>query len=232
MAMRIWQSSLLAGVAAAAIGFSGAAAPALAQSSETRIMTVQLPGGGVARIEYTGNVAPRLSFSTAAAPVAAFQSMPAWFGPGSPFAQLDRISAELNREAAAMFQRAERLAAEARSGPLTETAMQNLPPGSQSYSFISTMSGNHFCSESIEMTRSANGAPHVVRHTSGNCSAMPGAGSIALPNAAPAIPTPGPVWTGAPATSGPVARPDVVWTAAHGAHPYAGLVEPIPTSVQ
>lgn len=218
---------LLAGVAAAAIGFFGAAAPAVAQPDARHVMTVQLPGGGVARIEYTGNVAPRISVSTAPAPLAAFAPMPGWFGPASPFAQLDRISAEMNREAAAMLRHAERLAAEARSGRLTETAMHSLPPGSQSYSFISTMAGNHFCSESVEITRAANGAPHVVTHRSGDCSAMPGAGSIALPNAAPAYPTPGPVWTSAPA---PAARPDVVWTRAEGARPYAGLAEPIPTT--
>ena len=214
--MRIWLNSLGAGVAAAAIGFSGAAMPALAQSQPMHIMTVQLPGGGVARIEYTGNVAPRVSFGTAPAPLAAFAPMPAWFGPNSPFAQLDRISTEMNREAAAMFRRAELLAAEARSGGLTETAMQAVPPGGQSYSFISTMSGDHVCSESVEVTRSANGAPHVVRHISGNCGAMPGVGgAIDVPNAAP-----------------PTARPDVVWTRAEGARPYAGLVEPIPTATR
>jgi len=55
-----------------------------------------------------------------------------------------------------------------------------------------------------------------VRHMSGNCGAMPGVGgAIDVPNAAP-----------------PTARPDVVWTRAEGARPYAGLVEPIPTATR
>jgi hypothetical protein len=232
MAMRVWHASRIAGIAAAAIGLSGAAA--LAQSSNTHILTVRLPGGGVAQIEYTGNVAPQVRIGDAPAPIAgAFAPLPSFFGPASPFAQFDRIAAEMNREAATMFARAERLTAEARSGQLTETALGGVPPGSQSYSFVSTMSGNHVCSESVEITRSGSGAPQVVRHSSGNCGAMPGAGSVDLPNAAPAIPAPGPVWTSAPAPDAapaPIARPDVVWTRAEGATPHAGLVEPIPTA--
>ena len=46
--------------------------------------------------------------------------------------------------------------------------------------------------------------------------ASSGAGAVDLPNAAPA----------------PTARPDVVWTRAEGATPYAGLVEPIPSAAR
>jgi hypothetical protein len=208
--MRTLRKALFAGAAAVALGFSGAA---LARTPQTHVMTLALPGGGVAQIRYTGNVAPQASFSAVPAPLAAISPMPAVFGPASPFAALDRISAEMDRQAAAMLRQAQALAREAQSGRLTKAALRRLPPGSASYTFVSTMSGNSVCSESVEITAPGNGAPpRVVRHRSGNCAAMPGgAGSIALPTATP-----------------PAGRPDVVWTGAHGARPYAGLVREIP----
>lgn len=216
--MRVWRNPF-AGVATIAVGLAGAAA--LAQSSNTHILTVALPGGGTAQIAYTGDVAPRVSISNRPAPFAAFAPTPVaqFFGPASPFAQFDRISAAMDRQTAAMLRQAQQLAAEARSGRLTETSMHNLPPGSQGYTFVSTMSGNNVCSQSIEITTPANGGPpHVVAHSSGNCAGIPGVGgatgAVSLPNAA----------------SPPLSRPDMVWTAAHGSQRYRGLVEPIPTA--
>jgi hypothetical protein len=244
--MQTWHKALLAGAAAIAIGCCGATGSAMAQSTDTHVMTVRLPDGGVAQISYTGNVAPRISFSEAPAPIDVFASpAPAMFGPNSPFAALERISAEMDRQAAAMFQQAESLAAAARSGQLTEAAMQSLPPGgaSASYSSISTMSGNgsssSFCTQSIEITSPGNGAPpRVVSHSSGNCAPMGGSsGSVNQPTMMPQpFGEPGPVWTSAPAqTQTPYpnpAPPDMLWTSAHGARPYAGLVEEIPPAQQ
>jgi len=209
--MRTLQNALFAGIAASAIGVSGAA---LAQSPQIHFMTVQLPGGGTAEIRYTGNVAPPIGFSDSGAPITVFAPMPSLFGPNSPFAALDRISAEMDRQAAAMLRQADALAAQARSGQLTETALRNLPPGSQGYSFITTMSGNGVCTQSVEITTQGNGAPpRVVSHSSGNCGTAQGAGgSVNLPAPAPAN------------------GPDVVWTSAHEAKPYAGLVRPIPAA--
>lgn len=231
--MRTFHSALLAGVAAAAIGFSGAA---LAQSSGAHVMTVRLPDGGLAQIHYTGNIAPQVSFNQAPAPVGFFAPMPVLFGSESPFAQLDRISAEMDRQAAAMFRQAEALAA-APSGSVSDAAMRNLPAGSNGYSFVSTMSGNGVCSQSVEITSQGNGgAPKIVRHSSGNCAVTPDtgatAGSVNLPTDAPSVAQPSPVWISAPQAA-PIPtqtapHPDILWTSAHGAKPYAGLVTEIP----
>lgn len=211
MVVRSLHTAFAVGIATALVGLSG---PASAQGSNTHVMTVRLPGGGTAQISYTGNAAPRVSVSDAPAPLAAFIPMRSFFGPGSPFAALERISAEMDREAAAMLRQADLLAAEARSGQLGEAALHGLPRGGESYSFVSTLSGSGVCSQSVEITSQGNGAPpRVVRHSSGNCTALPGgAGSVNLP--------------AAPAT--PATRPDVVWTSAPGAKPYAGLVREIP----
>jgi len=207
--MRVLRNALLAGVAASAIGFSGAA---LAQTSNTHVMTVRLPGGGNAEIRYTGNVAPQVVFSEAPATIGVPVLMPSLFGPGSPFAMLDRISAEMDRRAAAMFREADAVAAQARSGQLTEAALRNLPPGSQSYSLVSTMSGSGVCPRSVEITSMGNGAaPQVVSHNSGNCGPAAGnPGSVDLP-AAPV----------------PAKQPDLVLTKAGGAAPYTGMVRQV-----
>src|SRR4051812_40894357 len=113
MAMRVLRTALLAGVAAATIGFSAAAT---AQSPNTHVMTVRLPGGGTAEIRYSGDVAPQVVFSEAPANFGGPVLMPSLFGPASPFAMLDRVSAEMDRRAAAMFREADALAARARTG--------------------------------------------------------------------------------------------------------------------
>jgi hypothetical protein len=61
MVMPNFRNAALAGIVAAVIGCSGAA---LAQSSNTHTLTVQLPGGGIAEIHYTGNVAPQVTVSS------------------------------------------------------------------------------------------------------------------------------------------------------------------------
>lgn len=192
--MRVVRTALMAGVAAVAVaGFSGWAH---AQSPQVHVMTVQLPGGGVDVIHYTGDVPPQVVLANGPAAVAA-APLPSLFGPDSPFAELQRISAAMDRQAA----------------PLMQTDFANLPPGTQGFSFVSTMSGNGVCTQSVEITQNGNGAPHVVRHSSGNCGPTGGAGAtIDLP---PAM--------------APQQRPDVIMTKANGAKPYAGLVHEIPS---
>jgi hypothetical protein len=86
------------------------------------------------------------------------------------------------------------------------------PPGSQSYSFVSTMSGSGVCTRSVEITSMGNGAaPRVVSHSSGNCGSAEGnPGSVNLP--------------GAPL---PAKQPDLVLTKAGGAKPYTGMVRQV-----
>lgn len=219
--MRHLCKTLLASGALAVIGGSGTA---LAQAPQAHVMTVRLPGGGVAEIRYTGNVAPRITFSDAPAPIDVTAPLPALFGFRSPFAMLDRISAAMDRQTAAMFRQTDRLMTEALPGQLTSTALGDLPRGVQSFTFASTISGNGVCSQSVEITSTGGGAPpRVERHSAGNCTALRGgAGSVELPAAPPGM-RHGPLRTTAPPS-----RPDVVWTSAAGSKPYGGLVRQIP----
>ena len=142
---------------------------------------------------------------------------------------------KIDRQTGAMFRQADALAAQAQAGPLTAAAT-NLPPGSQSYSFISTLSSNGVCSQSVEITSQGDGVPpRIVRHRSGNCAVTPGGrGTVNLPMA-PAT-RPDVIWTNArPATpnaapAAPASKPDVIWTSAKGDGPYSGLVREIPAA--
>jgi hypothetical protein len=214
MAMRTLRTALLAGVATLGLDLTGAA---LAQNLNT--MTVRLPNGGLAEIRYVGDVPPRVVFlpqSNSAfdgwTPVSPF------FVPESPFAMMDRISAEMDRRAAAMFRQAETIATQARSGPPIEAAFGNLSPGSQSYSYVSTMSGNGVCTQSTRITSTGNGPPKVESSSSGNCG--PGAATHTAPAGSGAVRVPvGPMV--------PAKQPDLILTQNNGAKPYAGMIRQV-----
>lgn len=204
------RAALLA--ATAAVALAGLSASASAQSPRRHVMTISLPGGGTAQIRYTGDVPPRVVFGSA--PAALADRMPTGlFGTESPFAMLDRISAEMDLQAAAMFRQAASLGAQAQSGQPIEAAIGNMPPGSGSYSYVSTISGNGVCTQSVEITSAGNGAAKVVRHSSGNCGPQTGgatgaAGSVNLP-----------------AARSPNRAPDTLWIKNSNPPPYRGLIQ-------
>ncbi len=162
--MSLTRTLLIAGVAATVI-----AGIATAAALNTHALTVRLPGGGIERIVYTGDVAPRVVVAPAAAPIV-------WAaGPGfddTAFAAMDQISAQMDREMAAMLRQAEAIESTglAGAGPLTVASTADLPPGARSYSFVSTTSGAGVCSRSVEITATGDGRePRVVSHSSGSC---------------------------------------------------------------
>ena len=124
--MRVFRTALVAGAAVIAVaGISGVAA---ARDLNTHVMTVQLPGGGVAEIRYTGDLPLQVVFGPAPTALGALMPFGAFFGPASPFASLDWISAAMDREAANLMRQAEMLAnapAFAPNQPI-EMALRNL----------------------------------------------------------------------------------------------------------
>ncbi len=162
--MRKIRTAVLAGVAAvAAIG------TALAASHGSHVMKVGLPDGTVARIEYEGDVAPKITVAPASsvAPIS-------WLDPFEPgsLALFDRIAADINRQNDLMIRqvRALPLRAMADGGTIDLTALRSLPPGTVSYSFVSTTNGGSTCSRSVQVTSLGSGQPpKVVSNNSGDC---------------------------------------------------------------
>jgi hypothetical protein len=159
--MRLSRTVLLAG--GAAVALAGIARMADAQTSNTHVMTVQLPNGSIEQIRYSGDVPPQIIVAPDAA---SFES---------PFAALEQMTALMNRQAEAMLRSARAMAMQPM--PMTEAAFGQVPPG------------GGVCMRSVQITYTGNGEqPHVVSHTSGDCGSAGGAAVPAqLP--APVVPT-------------------------------------------
>ena len=82
------------------------------------------------------------------------------------------MSAEMDREAAALWNETARLSDSTLlpSGDLTAVDFGKLPPGARSFSVVSTLSGGHVCTRSVEYSASPDGGrPRIVTRTSGDC---------------------------------------------------------------
>lgn len=151
--MRVSLRSVLSG--GAAILAVGAVTPAMARDGQVHVLTVQMPGGGVEQIEYTGDVAPQVVF----VPTSRMVAVPMM--DVDPFATLNWISAMMDQQAAAMLREVESL----QGGMLPR-----LPRGASGYSFVSTMSGTGVCTRSVRITyNGGNAPPKMVSSSSGDC---------------------------------------------------------------
>lgn len=167
----MYRTAILASAALLAAGIVGtAAAHSLSQNSH--VLTVRLPDGSLERIHYTGDQPPAVSFADPFDAV--FAPAGDGFGLGSPFAEMERISAAMDRETAAMLREAGRLDRLAFGAPgQMSVDFRGLPRGAQGYSMVSTMSGGHVCTRSTEyFSRGPGKAPRIETKTSGNCSAV------------------------------------------------------------
>lgn len=173
------RSAFIAGIAAFAV-----AGMALAGNLRTRVMTVNLPDGLIARVEYQGEVAPKVTLEPRSPDLAAEWLHPAWV----PAAMLDRISADMDRQFDAMFRGMRLLdVIPADDAALTNwTSTQALPAGATRYTYVATTNGKGFCARTFEITSDGpNQKPKVISSTSGDCGASTGPTATGRP-AAPA----------------------------------------------
>lgn len=177
--MRKIRTAVLAGAAALCV-----AGTAVAASNQNHVMTVDLPDGSVARIEYQGDVAPKVKIdpSMRFAPARFADSFDA-----APFAMFDRIFADMDRQAAAMMRQAQTVAPVDGDGKPDLAAFGTLPAGTVSYRFVSTSDGNRFCSRSWQWTSQGSGQqPKLVTASAGDCDgAAPAKGAAAPAKAVP-----------------------------------------------
>ncbi|HEX5259695.1 MAG TPA: hypothetical protein VFW35_13070 [Sphingomicrobium sp.] len=165
--MRKLPAFAFAGVAAATL-----AGTALAAAPKTHMMNVSLPDGSVARVEYVGDVAPKV---TVAAGPAAAADMP-WATPFPAFAGIDRMIQEMNRRSEEMMRRAQQTAHQAPGAAPYIASYGNLPAGETSTTVVSVSNGGGTCTRTTQMVSQGPGKPpKVTSNVSGDC------GSAAAP---------------------------------------------------
>jgi hypothetical protein len=156
---------------AAALAFTAATTAVASGPSDRHEITVRLPGGGIERIEYTGE-APRIVVSPAPFAQARFAPADFW----APFAGLEQISADMDRQMDALWK--DQMAVFANAPKLDDAKLTNLPPGTVSTTWVSTSFGNGFCSRVTQISEPASGGkPQVQSHETGDCGAGTGASS-------------------------------------------------------
>jgi len=171
--MRSLASLFLAGAAVAGLAV---AAPSMARELDVHHMTIRLPGGGIETIEYTGKAVPRMIVH----PVVVHQIADPWAGDffwpvgfAMPsFVDFDRIAAQMDAQMVAMMRQADLLTRLPQGQTLNQAVLKDLPPGTTSFSYVSTATGNGVCTQVTRITRGAGDAkPQVVSQTSGDCGA-------------------------------------------------------------
>jgi hypothetical protein len=182
--MRLATVFLIGAAVAGVTGLAVAAAPAVHE------MTVALPNGGTAHIRYTGDVAPKVKFVQGPASPFVMTAFGPGFGPASPFAEIEHIQAQMDRQMAVMMLQARQMQAAAMRDPVYSATFNGVPAGDNAMRFVSTSSGNTYCFRSVQVTASPNGgAPKVVSRSEGNCGQSP-APQLKAPAATAASPSP------------------------------------------
>lgn len=151
-----------AGVAAAAI-----AGTAVAASADKHGMDVALPGGGTAHIEYSGDIAPKVTIAPGA-----FAPFAAGWAPMA-FPDFGAIMQRMNAEQAAMMKQVRQMTREGIGNsvaPINVASYGNMPAGANSVSVVSVSNGSGTCTRTTEITSQGAGkAPKVVSNISGDC---------------------------------------------------------------
>ena len=158
---------ILAGLGAAAL-----AGAAVAANRDSHIMKVPLPDGSTVRVEYGGDIAPKVTVVPDAA---------------GPFEMFDHSLFGMGRQIDAMMRQVEAMTpapiAVAGQSGINVAAYGNPPAGMQSVTVVSTSNGAKTCTRTTEVTSQGSGEPpKVVSKVSGDCGS-----SLAAP--APEKPT-------------------------------------------
>src|SRR3954470_5796225 len=120
--MRKARSTVLAGLGAVTL-----AGAAVAAGRDMHTMSVALPDGSVAKIDYVGNVAPKVTVTPA--PLA---------GPFAPFGLFGRSALDMQRNIDAMMRQIDEMARRPLSGApaMNIAAYGNAPAGSSSVTVV------------------------------------------------------------------------------------------------
>ncbi|HEV2596615.1 MAG TPA: hypothetical protein VGU01_15600 [Sphingomicrobium sp.] len=166
--MRKLPALAFAGVAAALLGGT-----AVAASRNNHVMMLALPDGSTARVEYAGDVAPRVTIEPLQ-PVEAGD-----WTPLRAFAGFDRMIDQMNSQAEALIRAAQRASVQPVSGVATPSyaSVASAPGAFASTTIVSYSNGNSTCTRSTETVSQGPGKPpKVTSSVSGKCGAEPAPG--------------------------------------------------------
>ena len=157
----------LPAIATAAILAATIAGTAVAASRNSHVIEVPLPDGSTARVEYVGNVAPKVTIEPQEAADSDWVSLP-------EFASFDRMMAEMNRDSEAMMRQAQQVAGKPSTvgnSPYV-ASFGNAPQGMTSETVVSYSNGSQTCTRTTEaVSQGPNKPPKVTSSVSGNCAA-------------------------------------------------------------
>jgi hypothetical protein len=163
----------LPAIALAAFASAAVAGTAVAANRSSHVMTVALPDGSTARVEYVGDVAPKVTVE---------HGRPVAFGDWSPlasFAGFDRMIEQMNRETEAMLRQAQQMqqvAAQPGVGGAAPyvASFGNSPAGVTSTTVVSYSNGSATCTRTTQtVSKGAGKPPKVTSSTSGDCGSQP-----------------------------------------------------------
>jgi hypothetical protein len=155
--MRFARTTILAGGAALLLAGTAAAA-----AEKLHTINVALPDGSVAKIEYIGDVAPKVALQPA-------EAVPIDYV--DPFAELDRVTAYMEAQHQAMMRQVAQLEQAAAQGatPGSVTLVGDLPAGAH-YTFVSSTTDANGCTQTVEYSSDGTGQqPKVARTSAGSC---------------------------------------------------------------
>jgi hypothetical protein len=151
-----------AGVAAVAV-----AGAALAAAPKSHVMNVPLPDGSVARVEYVGDVAPKVTVAPRPLPEAAEP----WAMSFPSFAGFDQIIREMNRQTEQMMRQAQQIAHQPAGAAPYIASYGNLPAGETSTTVVSVSNGGATCTRTTQVvSQGAGKPPKVTSNVTGQCS--------------------------------------------------------------
>ena len=145
------------GLVLAGLGAAALAGAATAGSRDSHVMNVPLPDGSTARVEYVGDVAPKVTVVPGAV---------------APFGLFGRGMFDMDRRIDAMMRQIDAMSRAPIAGTpgMNVAAYGNAPAGSQSVTVVSTSNGAKTCTRTTEVTSQGAGKPpKVVTNVSGDC---------------------------------------------------------------
>lgn len=156
--MRLTRTTILAGGAALLVAGTAAAA-----ADKLHTMHVALPDGSVAQIEYSGDIAPKVTVEPVDVRTVAFD----------PFAELDRMAAYVEAQHRVMMQQVQAMQQAAMKAGTAEpgqlTVVGGLPAGTH-FSYVSSTTDANGCTQTVQYTSDGSSAqPKVTRTSAGNC---------------------------------------------------------------